>query len=194
MCNACWDRHSINDDPMLLFDSSKTMCWNLLCYQYHPPQTHGQRNWARVYAKEKNSRWRKWSDEKICNLIRVGNKMQRKISTNNYFFLGQNDSHSLVLLWKIGLKARARALVLSHQKTGGIGRKMPRSLRIWWIHASSATPVARDQYLDSVDDRETVYCFFKSHVIGLWPKEDNKHCSGMTMIARIISPGQHRWK
>ena len=77
----------------------------------------------------------------------------------------------LVLEWNTGLEARARAELLSHQRTGMWGRKSLRSLKGVQSHANSTAVEAKAQYSASVEDHETVDCFLEDQEIGLEPRK-----------------------
>jgi hypothetical protein len=69
--------------------------------------------------------------------------------------------------WKMGLEAIAKAETLSHHKIGGSEMKMPRS---WGKTRSQHTLTeakARARYSASVDEQDTVSCFFADQVMGL---------------------------
>jgi hypothetical protein len=76
-----------------------------------------------------------------------------------------------VRAWKTGLDARARVESLSDQRIGGLGRKIPKSLRTIRIHKSSDVVEARLRYSASVDERDTVFCFFETQVMGVEPRK-----------------------
>jgi hypothetical protein len=82
-----------------------------------------------------------------------------------------STSICLVLAWKIGFEARARALELSHQITGGEGREIYNSLRSMHSQKSSAVVRERDLYSASVLDLDTMCCFLANREIRLGPRK-----------------------
>jgi len=64
----------------------------------------------------------------------------------------------------------ARAETLSDHKIGGAKRKTPKSLSSILIQQSLAAKDARARNSASVEERETVGCYFANQVIGELPR------------------------
>ena len=69
-------------------------------------------------------------------------------------------SMCFVRAWNTGFEAIARVEMLSHQRIGAFGIKTPRSLSKVWSQQTIAEARAKARYSDSVEDRDTVSCFF----------------------------------
>ncbi|KAJ0612889.1 hypothetical protein HanHA300_Chr01g0032331 [Helianthus annuus] len=59
---------------------------------------------------------------------------------------------------------------LSHHRTGVVAIRTRNSCKRASSHVSSATVSARALYSDSVEDRDTVFCFFADHETRFEPR------------------------
>ena len=72
---------------------------------------------------------------------------------------------------RTGLAERATVLRLSHQITGGLWIGILSSVRRDFNHTISAVAAAKLRYSASVEERDTVGCFFDNYVTRLFPRK-----------------------